>query len=224
MYLYSTDCPDKVRKQFGPKKKCPIVYEFYNENNTLLYVGKTTNFCSRWSTHFRSKKPMLEVVKIVIKTYNDYAEASFVEAQLIAKLQPSWNSQGKDEKASRKKMKPTCEFSLNVLTKQFTEFRKTLGHDTIIAQDVVEDAELNNSFRVQDSNFENKVRAAWFSEYLVPTHGKNSAHLWDAERQDTVCGLVTTGVLKLSNYKVSDKFEGCLICRNCVLSKKKRKK
>ena len=124
MYLYSEDCPDHVRKQFGPNKKCAVVYEFYNKQDEIVYVGKTTNFCSRWSMHFRSDKPILDVVRIVIKTYSNYAEASFVEAQQIAKLKPAWNKQGKDEKISRKKMKHKEIFSLVVLTKRLTEFRE----------------------------------------------------------------------------------------------------
>lgn len=127
MYLFSEDCPPEVRKQFGPNKKCAVVYTFLGANDKVLYVGKTTNFCSRWSAHFRSKKSILNIVRIVIRTYRNYAEASFVEAQEIAKLQPLWNTQGKSEKASRKKMPHVAEFSLKPIVKRLVEFRESIG-------------------------------------------------------------------------------------------------
>lgn len=216
MYLYSEDCPDDVRQQFGPNKKCPIVYEFYDKYGELVYIGKTTNFCSRWSIHLRSDKPILELGKIVIRAYDSYSEASFVEAQEIAKYKPSWNVHGKEESVSQIDIQHKEIFSLNVLTKKLTEFRKKLDNKqeaVPVAVDCIPDCK-----KLQQSATELGYR------HLVPVQERrhSTAHLWLDEENDTLCKIYSTNGLKRENYKVSDDPGKSYLCSNCLYRHKKR--
>lgn len=81
----------------------PGVYCFKNSAGRVLYIGKSTNIATRVRSHFASKSPkirkMLEKAKSV-----DWIEVScelealLLEAKLIKKYQPPFNSVAKDDK------------------------------------------------------------------------------------------------------------------------------
>ena len=85
----------------------PGIYKFLDKKEKILYVGKATNLKSRVSSYFNNSiqdRPwivkMLPLVKDiqVIETENDI-EALILEASLIKKYKPKYNSDLKDDKS-----------------------------------------------------------------------------------------------------------------------------
>jgi len=52
-------------------------------------------------------------------------------------------------------------------------------------------------------------------KYLVPIKKKSKAHLWDEEKQDSVCRMWSTGGLKKSSYSLGDNTSR-QICSLCL--------
>ncbi len=84
----------------------PGVYQFYDSNGTLLYIGKAKNLKKRVSsyfskTHFENNKlrvlvkKIAEVKHIIVDTESD---ALLLENNLIKKYQPKYNVNLKDDK------------------------------------------------------------------------------------------------------------------------------
>ena len=84
----------------------PGIYMFYDQNSKLLYVGKSVSIRKRVASYFAKQdlgpKTNLLVKKIshvkTIKVFSEY-EALLLEANLIKKYQPFFNSQAKDDKS-----------------------------------------------------------------------------------------------------------------------------
>ena len=240
MYLFSEDCPKEIRPKFLKNEKCPVVYQFEDSAGCVLYVGKTTNFCSRWSQHFRSDKPILDVAKVRIFVYKDYSEASFVEAQLIARLKPSWNSQGKEEKVSKRKMKPVCEFTLKVLSKRLEEFRDSLNKEVIyptvgpVHLNALSDEALerlnaqhpNCTFKVaeltigEETRFKlQKANAKEFDEnpvYLLPLKSGSVAHMWSDSMENSFCHMYKSRAMYSKNYRKGKDKQNHSVCKTCL--------
>ncbi|WP_186326216.1 nucleotide excision repair endonuclease [Priestia megaterium] len=78
------------------------VYRFLDENNKVIYIGRTNNITSRMSTHFSNRghlpKECYEAVKridyMILKTTNDM---KIKELYYIGKYKPKFNSNDKSD-------------------------------------------------------------------------------------------------------------------------------
>jgi excinuclease ABC subunit C len=86
-----------------PKK--PGIYQYFDKNDTLLYVGKAKNLKNRISSYFTSKihnQKTIELLnridKIEFTIVPSESDALFLENTLIKKHQPIFNIELKDDK------------------------------------------------------------------------------------------------------------------------------
>lgn len=85
----------------------PGVYQFYNKNGKIIYVGKAKNLRNRVRSYFYEKKPQDAKTKVMISKINDVevivtdseAEAFILEDTLIKKYQPRYNVLLRDDKS-----------------------------------------------------------------------------------------------------------------------------
>lgn len=96
---------DTLKKQLERLPQTPGVYLFRDENNTVLYVGKAARLKARVRSYFlkRNDLPKIEVLKKKITSLEwintpTEVEALLLEAQLIAKYYPRYNTLLKDNK------------------------------------------------------------------------------------------------------------------------------
>lgn len=88
-----------------PRK--PGVYQFFDRDNSLLYVGKANDLKSRISSYFQRASNLLPKTKLMvsqirtikINLVESEIEALLLEAELIKKKQPKYNHQLKDDKS-----------------------------------------------------------------------------------------------------------------------------
>lgn len=84
----------------------PWIYQFFNEKNDIIYIGKSNNLKNRVNSYFNgtsklnfAKKKMVSEIKniehIIINTEN---ESLLLESTLIKKWQPKYNILMKDDK------------------------------------------------------------------------------------------------------------------------------
>jgi excinuclease ABC subunit C len=84
--------------------KEPGIYIFRNIKGTPLYIGKSTNISSRVKSYFslqlssKTKKMVSEADWLSTIRVNSELEALLLEAKLVRKYQPFFNSQLKDDK------------------------------------------------------------------------------------------------------------------------------
>ncbi len=80
-------------------------YQFYDKNNTIIYVGKAKNLKRRVSSYFNKKHtsvkllimvPQIEKIEFIIT--NSEVEALILESHLIKKYKPKYNVLLKDDK------------------------------------------------------------------------------------------------------------------------------
>lgn len=98
--------PIPIEIQIQTLPDTPGIYQFFDENDKILYVGKAKNLKKRVSSYFsklhESSKTRVLVKKIVtirhiiVETEND---ALLLENNLIKKLQPRYNILLKDDKS-----------------------------------------------------------------------------------------------------------------------------
>lgn len=84
----------------------PGIYQFYDKNETLIYVGKAVNLKKRVSSYFQKNhesgktrvlvKKIVRIEHIVVQTESD---ALLLENNLIKKYQPRYNVLLKDDKS-----------------------------------------------------------------------------------------------------------------------------
>ena len=97
---------DALKIQISVLPNNPGVYQFYNKEDTLLYVGKAKNLKKRVSSYFTKKhengktrilvKHINSIRHIVVSTETD---ALLLENNLIKKYQPKYNVLLKDDKS-----------------------------------------------------------------------------------------------------------------------------
>lgn len=96
---------NKIKIDHFPKQ--PGIYRFYDNNGVILYVGKAKNLNSRIKSYFiknLDRGPLIDQM-MEIATKADFIEteseieAVFLEAELIKKLWPKYNSALKDDKS-----------------------------------------------------------------------------------------------------------------------------
>lgn len=87
-------------QQIQSLPECPGVYLFYDDNHTLLYVGKSIDIKARVRSHFyddlhnhKELKIKQKVAKIETITTGGELEALMLESKLIKQLQPVYNHQ-----------------------------------------------------------------------------------------------------------------------------------
>ena len=102
----SNNVKKKISEQIKYLENVPGVYQFYDDSETLLYVGKAKKLKNRVSSYFskvkfENRKTKLMVSKIsAVKTIhlNSEMDALLLENSLIKKYQPRYNIQLKDDK------------------------------------------------------------------------------------------------------------------------------
>ena len=95
-----------------PKTQLPTspgVYFFLGKKKQILYIGKATNLRSRVKSYFSAdiaekrgpliQKMMEEKLEIKFQKTDSVLEALILEAELIKKHLPSFNTLGKDQKS-----------------------------------------------------------------------------------------------------------------------------
>lgn len=95
-----------IHIQFGSLPASPGVYQFYDVNNSILYVGKAKNLKKRVSSYFNKNheygktrvmvKKIRAIKHIVVPTESD---ALLLENNLIKELRPRYNVLLKDDKS-----------------------------------------------------------------------------------------------------------------------------
>ncbi|MDC0858272.1 GIY-YIG nuclease family protein, partial [Flavobacteriaceae bacterium] len=98
-----TVLPIKIQLKTIPNK--PGVYQYYDKEGKLLYVGKAKNLKKRVSSYFTKQhdigktrvlvKKIISIKHIVVETETD---ALLLENNLIKKYQPRYNIMLKDDK------------------------------------------------------------------------------------------------------------------------------
>jgi len=99
----------KIKKLLSKLPGTPGVYRFVGKNKELLYIGKATSLKSRVRSYFaldigekRSewiKKMVEQAVSIKFEKTDSVLEALILEAELIKKHQPPYNTADKDQKS-----------------------------------------------------------------------------------------------------------------------------
>jgi excinuclease ABC subunit C len=96
----------EIKEQISQIKRVPGIYKFFNSKGEILYIGKAVNLRSRVGSYFNRNhpgRPFIDkmVPKIsqikTIETENE-VEALILEANLIKKHKPYYNSALKDDK------------------------------------------------------------------------------------------------------------------------------
>jgi excinuclease ABC subunit C len=84
----------------------PGVYQFFNDKNKVIYVGKANNLRSRVKSYFHSKNPNAKTEALVSKIFDlelvvtdSEIEALVLENNLIKELKPRYNVNLKDDKS-----------------------------------------------------------------------------------------------------------------------------
>lgn len=84
----------------------PGVYQYYDKNAKIIYVGKAKNLKNRVKSYFNNKKHESAKTKVLVKRIHDIKyivtpteyDALLLENSLIKKHQPKYNIQLKDDK------------------------------------------------------------------------------------------------------------------------------
>ena len=103
-----------LQRKIAQLPNSPGVYQFYDSHYQLIYVGKSISIKKRVASYFSQKnlgpKTDLLVKRITdigfIKVFSEF-EALLLEAQLIKKHQPFFNTVAKDDKSPRHRHEAT---------------------------------------------------------------------------------------------------------------------
>ncbi len=97
--------PIELQLQIKTLPNAPGVYQYYDKDNVILYVGKAKNLKKRVASYFTKThkygktqvlvKKIISIKYIVVATETD---ALLLENSLIKKLQPRYNVMLKDDK------------------------------------------------------------------------------------------------------------------------------
>ncbi|HZH69877.1 MAG TPA: GIY-YIG nuclease family protein, partial [Flavobacteriaceae bacterium] len=98
--------PEEIQLQISTLPNSPGVYQFYDKDGKILYVGKAKNLKKRVSSYFTKNhdygktrvlvKKIHSIKHIVVKTESD---ALLLENNLIKEYQPRYNVMLKDDKS-----------------------------------------------------------------------------------------------------------------------------
>ena len=95
-----------IREKLKTVPKLPGVYQFFNSNNDIIYIGKAKNLRNRVRTYFSGGSSQSPKNKTMVKNIIDLdwivvrseVEALMTEANLIKKYQPRYNIDLRDDK------------------------------------------------------------------------------------------------------------------------------
>lgn len=97
--------PDDIKKHILTFPESPGIYQFFNKNNQIIYVGKAKNLKKRVASYFGKNHTSYKTQTLVRKVFKiDYivveneTDALLLENTLIKKLQPAYNVLLKDDK------------------------------------------------------------------------------------------------------------------------------
>jgi len=98
--------PNYINEILQTLPNVPGVYQFYDKNNTIIYVGKAKNLKNRVSSYFNKNKYESGKTQILVSKIRDIKtikvatemDALLLENSLIKKYQPKYNIQLKDDK------------------------------------------------------------------------------------------------------------------------------
>jgi len=97
---------DKIKKKIKDLPDSPGIYKFFDHSRQLIYIGKSISIKKRVSSYFSAKilgpKTNFMVKEIAhieyIKVFSEF-EALLLEAELIKKYKPFFNTVAKDDKS-----------------------------------------------------------------------------------------------------------------------------
>ena len=96
---------EHIKQIVSSLPETPGVYQYYNEDGLIIYVGKAKNLKRRVSSYFNKTQTSAKVNVLVKKIYdlkyivvNTEADALLLENNLIKKYQPRYNILLKDGK------------------------------------------------------------------------------------------------------------------------------
>jgi hypothetical protein len=91
------DCAAQVGEQHPGPLKQPhgfYVYFLWARDDSLLYVGMSTNILLRLGQHLSNPERRYRIARITTTRHRDEAEMRRVETRAIWNLHPPWNVQG----------------------------------------------------------------------------------------------------------------------------------
>ena len=148
-----------LKNRINRLPKSPGVYEFYDKQGKILYIGKATNLKDRVGSYFLKNahidrpniEPMIsQIVDIKVHQTDSVLEALILEANLIKKYQPKYNVRERDDKS----------FAYVIITKE--EFPRIL---------IVRKTELQK-FPISNFQFPNKSKLSkskiLYTKYQIP--------------------------------------------------------
>ena len=97
---------DQIKKKIKDLPDTPGIYKFFDRNRKLIYIGKSVSIKKRVASYFTIKilgpKTDFMVKQIAhieyIKVFSEF-EALLLEAELIKKYKPFFNTVAKDDKS-----------------------------------------------------------------------------------------------------------------------------
>lgn len=97
---------EKIKERLDLMPDKPGVYQFYNSQSELLYVGKAKNLKKRVQSYFTNNEGHTRKVKVLVSKIDDIkyivveteSDALLLENNLIKKYQPRYNILLKDDK------------------------------------------------------------------------------------------------------------------------------
>lgn len=97
---------DKIKQKLALLPHTPGVYQFFNSEGKIIYVGKAVDLKRRVSSYFMKREHESAKLKVMVGKITDIkhivvateSDALFLENNLIKKLQPRYNVLLKDDK------------------------------------------------------------------------------------------------------------------------------
>lgn len=97
---------DELKNKVNSLPESPGVYQYFNSEGTIIYVGKAKNLKRRVSSYFnkthdsiKTQKLVQQIVDLKYIVVNSENEALLLENNLIKKYQPHYNILLKDGKS-----------------------------------------------------------------------------------------------------------------------------
>lgn len=98
--------PDHIKQIVSSLPETPGVYQYFNEEGTIIYVGKAKNLKKRVSSYFNKDHSDSPKTRVLVKqianlkyiVVNSEEDALLLENNLIKKFQPRYNVNLKDDK------------------------------------------------------------------------------------------------------------------------------
>lgn len=132
------------------------IYKFFDVNDNLLYVGKTTNLKTRFKQHRLDKKWFYEVEKVMYAECNTQSDMSIYELYYINTLNPKYN------------IASVCNqpvtFKLNdLIFHRFTNFKRRIYPNN-------KQYKIRSNICKRDFNFEQSEYSEWYNKEYSNFH------------------------------------------------------